>query len=88
MTPTEWAKLQGFANYAFMKGGLDTFSFPPSISRAQQYKQLGNSVTIPVIEEMAKLMISALDFLEGMKIQFGNPKGMRFEMGGWIANRK
>lgn len=74
MTPTEWAKLQGFANYAFMKGGVDTFSFPPSISRAQQYKQLGNSVTIPVIEEMAKLMISALDFLEGHEDTIWQPE--------------
>ena len=67
MTPTEWAKLQGFANYAFVKDGKDEFSFPPNVSRAQQYKQLGNSVTIQVIEEMAKLVATTLDFLEGRK---------------------
>ena len=51
MTPTEWGRLQGFIGYAFVdENGVDTFSFPAEISRAQQYKQFGNSVTIPVID--------------------------------------
>ena len=64
MTPREWGKLQGFINYGFMKDGIDHFSFPPKISKIQQYKQFGNSVTIPVIEEMAINMLKSLDALE------------------------
>ena len=58
MTPTEWGRLQGFIGYAFIKDGIDKFSFPEGISNGQQYKQFGNSVTIPVIETMAEFMIS------------------------------
>lgn len=61
MTPTEWARLQGFKDYAFMKNGVDTFSFPQKISETQQYKQLGNSVSIPVIEEIAKYIYQVLE---------------------------
>lgn len=58
MTPREWGKLQGFINYAFMDDlGQDHFSFPEGVSIAQQYKQFGNSVTIPVIETMAAFMV-------------------------------
>ena len=64
MTPKEWGKLQGFIGYGFMKKGVDTFSFPAEISKAQQYKQFGNSVTIPVIEEMAKVIGETLNQLE------------------------
>ena len=54
MTPTEWGRLQGFIGYAFIdENGTDKFSFPENTALAQQYKQFGNSVTIPVIEEMA-----------------------------------
>ena len=44
MTPLEWARLQGFAGYAFMENGIDLFSFPDGIPEGQKYKQLGNSV--------------------------------------------
>lgn len=64
MTPREWGKLQGFVNYAFLEDGLDTFTFPEKMSKIQQYKQFGNSVTIPVIEELAQTMISILDYLD------------------------
>ena len=60
-TTSEWAKLQGFKNYAFLNQGKDLFSFPPSVSRTQQYKQLGNSVTITVIEEIAKMISRVLN---------------------------
>lgn len=64
MTPTEWGRLQGFINYAFVdEKGVDHFSFPPETTRAQQYKQFGNSVTIPVIEEMARFMLECFDKL-------------------------
>ena len=57
MTPREWGKLQGFINYGFMdKKGNDNFSFPDGVGKAQQYKQFGNAVTIPAVEEMAKFM--------------------------------
>lgn len=65
MTPTEWGKLQGFINYAFLDNeGVDRFSFPDGMANAQKYKQFGNSVTIPVIEEMAKFMLECFRILE------------------------
>lgn len=65
MTPTEWGKLQGFINYAFLDGeGNDNFSFPPNVPDVQKYKQFGNTVTIPVIEEMARFILHCLDILE------------------------
>lgn len=67
MTPREWGKLQGFINYAFIdENGVDRFSFPEEISMAQQYKQFGNSVTIPVIETMAEFMINCFRVLGEM----------------------
>ena len=66
MTPTEWGKLQGFVNYAFINdGGIDEFSFPDGMPDVQKYKQFGNSVTIPAIEEMARFMLGCLDILCG-----------------------
>lgn len=68
MTPREWGKLQGFINYGFMnKAGEDTFSFPDGVGKAQQYKQFGNAVTIPAVEEMAKFMKKCLKQLEEKK---------------------
>ena len=64
MTPREWARLQGFKDYAFLKDGVDTFSFPSTVSETQQYKQLGNSVSIPVIEELAKYIYKQLEEFE------------------------
>lgn len=62
MTPTEWGRLQGFLGYAFLdEDGNETFSFPEGTTRTQQYKQFGNSVTIPVIEEMAHFMLACFD---------------------------
>lgn len=64
MTPLEWARLQGFAGYAFMKNGEDSFSFPDGMAEGQKYKQLGNSVSIPVVEEMAKFMLDCFAILD------------------------
>jgi DNA (cytosine-5)-methyltransferase 1 len=62
MTPTEWGRLQGFIGYAFVdENGEDHFSFPSGTTRAQQYKQFGNSVTIPVIEELARFMLECFE---------------------------
>ncbi len=57
MTPTEWGRLQGFIGYGFIdKTGVDRFSFPEGIPISHQYKQFGNAVTVPVIEEMAEFI--------------------------------
>lgn len=40
--------------------GKDTFSFPADVSDTQQYKLFGNSVTIPVIKEMAETVLKIL----------------------------
>lgn len=64
MTPREWGKLQGFIGYAFIENGKDSFSFPEGMSEAQQYKQFGNSVTIPVIRTMAEFMVKCFKILE------------------------
>lgn len=62
MTPNEWGKLQGFINYAFKQSdGRDMFSFPKEVSDTQQYKLFGNSVTIPVIEQMAYFVLQQLN---------------------------
>ena len=50
MTPREWARLQGFP---------DDFDLP--LSDTHLYKQLGNSVTVPVIEAIAKEIKKVLD---------------------------
>lgn len=64
MTPTEWGKLQGFINYAFLDNqGNETFAFPENISDVQKYKQFGNAVTIPLIEEMAYFVLECLSHL-------------------------
>jgi len=50
MTPREWARLQGFP---------DTFRLP--LADTHLYKQLGNSVTVNVIEAIAARIKEALD---------------------------
>ena len=50
LTPREWARLHGYP---------DSFKFP--VSDTQAYKQLGNSVTVPVIHSLAKRIIRHLD---------------------------
>lgn len=66
MTPGEWGKLQGFVNYAFIdkRTGKDMFSFPEKLADGPRYKQFGNAVTIPAVEEMAKFMKKCLAQLE------------------------
>lgn len=65
MTPNEWGRLQGFVGYAFLdENGNDTFSFPDDTTDGQKYKQLGNSVSIPVIRSMADFMLECFKMLE------------------------
>jgi len=49
MTPEEWAQLQGYTR---------RFEFP--VSDTQAYKQLGNSVAVPLITELGKQIALAL----------------------------
>ena len=65
MTPTEWGRLQGFVGYAFLnKHKEDMFSFPEGTKDGQKYKQLGNSVSIPVIRSMAEFMLDCFNAIE------------------------
>ena len=48
LTPRECARLQGFP---------DNFIIP--VSDTQAYKQFGNSVTVPVVRSVARLMMGA-----------------------------
>ncbi len=50
MTPREWARLQGYP---------DSFKLP--LADVHLYKQLGNSVTVPVIFEIAKNIRAVLE---------------------------
>lgn len=66
MTPAEWGKLQGFINYGFIRDdGTDGFSFPENMPDLHKYKQFGNAVTIPAVEEMARFMRVCFDILAG-----------------------
>lgn len=70
MTPTEWGRLQGFIGYAFLDGnGVDHFSFPENTTDGQKYKQLGNSVSVPVIKAMAEFMLRCFDILEHQQVE-------------------
>lgn len=53
LTPRECARLQGFP---------ETFIIP--VSDTQAYKQFGNSVVVPLIADVAKLIINEITFLE------------------------
>ena len=61
MTPREWARLQGYP---------DDFKIHPIDTHA--YKQLGNSVTVPVITAIARNMLKALDSYNIKADQGGN----------------
>ena len=50
MTPREWARLQGFPD-----------SYKLTLADASLYKQFGNSVTVNVIEAIAKNIKTVLD---------------------------
>ena len=56
LTPREWARLQGYP---------DSFKFP--VSDTQAYKQLGNSVAVPVINALAKKIIKQLNSMYDIK---------------------
>ena len=53
LTPRECARLQGFP---------DSFKIP--VSDTQAYKQFGNSVVVPLMSEVAKLIVGKLKELD------------------------
>ena len=55
LTPRECARLQGFP---------DSFKIP--VSDTQAYRQFGNSVVVPLMTEVAKLVIGKLEELDGI----------------------
>lgn len=56
LTPRECARLQGYKD-AWLK-------FPKSISYSQRYKQVGNSVTVPVVIRLAAAVLAELERLK------------------------
>jgi DNA (cytosine-5)-methyltransferase 1 len=52
LTPRECLRLQGFPN---------NFNFPNNLPNSILYKQVGNSVSVPVIEEIAKNIMRVLN---------------------------
>lgn len=55
LTPRECARLMGFD-----QPGKAPFIIPDSVSDTQAYRQFGNSVVVPVVQEIARLMIPRL----------------------------
>ena len=56
LTPRECARLQGFP---------DNFKIP--VSDTQAYKQFGNSVVVPLMENVAKLIVKKIEVLDSME---------------------
>lgn len=65
LTPRECARLMGFP---------DSFRIPPSVSDTQAYKQFGNSVVVPVMREVARIMKPNIMALKEPAVQ----KGLQF----------
>ena len=53
LTPRECARLQGFP---------DSFKIP--VSDTQAYKQFGNAVVVPLMENVAKLIVEKLKYMD------------------------
>lgn len=64
LTPRECARLQGFP---------DSFKIP--VSDTQAYRQFGNSVVVPLMAEIAKLVVRKLEELDATTA-FSKDKGM------------
>ena len=57
LTPRECARLQGYED--------SWFQIPSSLSNTQVYKQLGNSVTIPLVARLAKGVVQHIRSMNG-----------------------
>lgn len=51
LVPMECIRLQGFPS---------NFTFPKTVNRSNQYKQAGNSISLPVVEAIAKNILQAI----------------------------
>ena len=51
LVPMECIRLQGFPQ---------DFTFPKNVNRSNQYKQAGNSISLPVVEAIAKNILQAI----------------------------
>lgn len=56
LTPRECARLQGFP---------DSFKIP--VSDTQAYRQFGNSVVVPLMENVAKLIVEKIEYMDAIK---------------------
>jgi DNA (cytosine-5)-methyltransferase 1 len=52
LTPLECARFQGFKD--------NELRFPDNMADCHKYKQIGNSVTVPIVEKLADAMLKAL----------------------------
>ena len=59
LTPRECARLQGYKD--------SWFKIPKTLSKTQIYKQIGNSVTVPLVVRIAKNVIAELESLQMAK---------------------
>lgn len=57
LTPRECARLQGYDD--------SWFQIPPTLSNTQIYKQIGNSVTVPLVARLADGIIRHIESLNG-----------------------
>lgn len=72
LTPRECARLQGFP---------DTFKIP--VSDTQAYQQFGNSVVVPLMENVAKLIVNKIAVLEEKEIEEGDLNANRICKSGY-----
>ena len=63
LTPRECARLQGFP---------DTFRIP--VSDTQAYRQFGNSVVVPLMKNVAELVVNKLNMLDEQRIRLPERK--------------
>jgi len=54
LTPRECFRLQGFP---------EKYKFPKGMANSHLYKQAGNSVSVPVVSEVAKVMLRAMEII-------------------------
>jgi len=60
LTPRECARLQGYQD--------EWFRIPETLSRTQIYKQIGNSVTVPLVIRIAQNVVAELESLKLAKV--------------------
>jgi DNA (cytosine-5)-methyltransferase 1 len=59
LTPRECARLQGYEDA--------WFQIPLSLSNSQVYKQIGNSVTVPLVARLAEQIVRQIQSLDGKR---------------------